>query len=106
MIVEKYWEDKEIRSEVKEIWGRMGHGSVGRERKRGYKNAKCKICGRDNKTLEPICKCVEAKVEIRELVDVMEKWRGRRVRISRTDHPKISESYFLFKLYYLDSILH
>ena len=38
--MEKYWEDKEIKREVKETWARMRCGSVGGEGKRGYKNVK------------------------------------------------------------------
>ena len=70
MRMEKYWEDKEIKEEVKETWARMRCGSVGREEKRGYNNVKCRICDRENETLEHICECEEAKIEIsRELVE-------------------------------------
>ena len=37
---EKYWENKEIKGEVKETWARIRCGSVRREGKRGYKNVK------------------------------------------------------------------
>ena len=73
MGMEKYWEDKKIKGEVKETWARM---RCGREGKRGYKNEKCRMCDRENETLEHICECEEAKNEIkRELVEGMEEWR-------------------------------
>ena len=39
-VKEKYWENKEIKGEVKETWARIRCGSVRREGKRGYKNVK------------------------------------------------------------------
>ena len=42
--MEKYWEEKEIKVEVKETWARMRCGSVGRVVERGYKNMKCIMC--------------------------------------------------------------
>ena len=77
MGMEKYWEDRKIKGELKETWARMRCGSVGREWKHGYKNEKCRMCDRENETLEHICECEEAKNEIKmELVEEMEEWRN------------------------------
>ena len=79
MEMEKYLEDKEIKGEVKETLARMRCGSVGKERKWGYKNVKCRMCDREKETLEHICECEEAEIEIRrELVEGMEEWGDRR----------------------------
>ena len=76
--MEKYLEDEEITGEVKETWARMRCGSVGREMERGYKNVKCRMCVKENETLEHVLECDEAKVEIKkELVECMEKWRNK-----------------------------
>ena len=56
----------------------MRSESVGREGKRGYENVKCRMCVRENETLEHVRECEEAKVEMkRELVEGMEKWRSK-----------------------------
>ena len=36
----------------------MRCGRVGREGKRGYKNVKCRMCVRVNKTLEHVMECI------------------------------------------------
>ena len=73
--MEKFWEDKGIKWEVKETCARMRCGSVGREGNCGYKNVKWRMCVRENETLEHILECEEAKVEMkRELVECMVKW--------------------------------
>ena len=33
--MEKYWEDKEIKGEIREIWTRLRFGSIRRERNKG-----------------------------------------------------------------------
>ena len=47
---------------------------MGRKGIHGYKNVKCRICGRENETLEHVCECEEAKVIIKgELVESIKK---------------------------------
>ena len=76
--MEKYWEDKETKGEVNETWTRMKCGSVERERKRGYKNVECRMCVRENETLDHLLGCEEAKAEMkRKLLDGTEKWRNK-----------------------------
>ena len=59
---------------MKETLATMTCGNSGREGKRGYKNVKRSMCERENETLEHICECEEAKIEIkRELVEGMKK---------------------------------
>ena len=42
---------------------------------------KCRMCGKENETLEHICKCEEAKIEMKgELVEGIEKWRNEETR--------------------------
>ena len=76
--MEKYGEDKEIKGEEKKTWARMRCGSVGKEVDRGYKNVKCRMCVKENETLEHVLECEEAKVEMKkELVEGKEKWRNK-----------------------------
>ena len=54
----------------------MRCGSVRRERKRGHNNVKCKMCVRENETLDHVCECEEAQVEMKN-VEGMQKWRNK-----------------------------
>ena len=46
--MEKYWEDEEIRGEIKETWARLRYVSTGRKRNKGFKDSKCRRCKVDD----------------------------------------------------------
>ena len=73
--MEKYWEDKEIRGEIRETWARLRCGSIGRERNKGFKDGKCRLCKVDDETLVHICRCSEVQRAVQEkVVDGLKEW--------------------------------
>ena len=77
MEMDKYWEDKEIREEMKEALARLRCGSIGREHNKGFKDSKCRLCKVDDETLAlvHICSCSEVQRVVQEkVVDALKEW--------------------------------
>ena len=53
----------------------MRCGNIGKERKKGFKNSKCRLCKVDDETLVNICSCSEIQWAVKEkVVDGLKKW--------------------------------
>ena len=74
--MEKYWEDKELKGKTKETWARMRCGSIGKNMHKGFHEAKCTLCKKEEETLAHICECEEAEERIdRKLTDELKQWK-------------------------------
>ena len=78
--MEKYWEDKEIKWKIKEIWARMRCGSVGKDGHEEFTEAswKCVLCCTQRETLAHIRECKDAEAPIKEeIMKKMKKWKEK-----------------------------
>ena len=48
----KYWENKEVKGELKEQWTKLRCGNIGKTRKKGFKSWKCAIRNTEDESLE------------------------------------------------------
>ena len=72
--MEKYWKYKKIR-EIEEKWAILRCGSIDRERNKGFKGSKCRLCKVDDETLVHICSCSEVQRAVQEkVVDGLKEW--------------------------------
>ena len=74
--MEKYWEDKELKGKIKEIWARMRCRSVGKNICKAFRETKCTFCKKEKETLAHVCECKEAEERIeRKLTDGLKQWK-------------------------------
>lgn len=76
---EKYLQDKKWSNETKEQWARLRCGNLGREKSKGFKEDKCRVCGDGKENMEHIWVCQEARKEMRGswIGEVEEKGLGK-----------------------------
>ena len=69
---DKCW-DTGVSGKRKEQWARVRCENIGEERKKGYINRDCGVCGIEEESLEHICQCKEARKEIKDWVEGADK---------------------------------
>ena len=58
---EKYWDKKSINGEMKEEWARLRCGNVGKVGKKGYEDWSCRICGKEDESINHKWMCKDAE---------------------------------------------
>ena len=48
--MEKYWEDKELKGKIKEIWARTGCGCVEKNIHKRFRKTECTLCKKEKET--------------------------------------------------------
>lgn len=72
--MEKYWEKKNWKGEIKEQWARIRCGNIGKVEGRGGTDMKCRICSEKEESFEHVWKCEKAKKYMEdEWIDEMDK---------------------------------
>ena len=62
--MEKYWEDKELKGKIKEIWAEMRCENVGKNIHKDFRETKCTLCEKEEETIAHIFECKEAEERI------------------------------------------
>ena len=77
---EKYWDKKGINGEMKEEWARLRCGNIGKVGKKRYEDWSCRICGKENESINHIWMCEDAKELIMdERVKEVDEWREEKI---------------------------
>ena len=74
---EKYWGKKGINGEMREEWARLRCGNIGKVLgKKGYEDWSCRICGKEDESINHILMCEDARELINdEWVKGVDEWR-------------------------------
>ncbi|KAH0550019.1 hypothetical protein KQX54_016877 [Cotesia glomerata] len=72
----EYWNEKEISEGMKEVWARLRCGNLTRAGKAGMEEWKCRMCKKENETIEHIMSCEVMKDSLSaEVKNELEVWR-------------------------------
>ena len=63
---EKYWDKKGINGEMKEEWARLRCGNIGKVGKKGYEDWSCRICEKEDESINHIWMCKDARELIKD----------------------------------------
>lgn len=63
---EKYWGRNNWSGETREQWARLRCGNLGREKSKGFKDDRCRLCNSEEENLEHIWRCRKARAEMEE----------------------------------------
>ena len=77
---EKYWDKKEINGEMKEEWARLRCGNIGKVGKKEYEDWSCRICGKEDESINHIWMCEDARELTKdEWVKGVDEWREGKI---------------------------
>ena len=63
---QKYWDKKGINGEIKEEWARLKCGNIGNVGKKGYEDWSCRVCGKEDESINHIWMCEDARELIKD----------------------------------------
>ena len=78
---QKPWDKKVMNGKMKREWARLSCGNIGKvEKKIGYKSWSCRICGKEDESLNHIWMCEDArKLIMNEWVKEFDEWREEKI---------------------------